>query len=177
MKFIAIIALLMVFILADFMVFNHGINSFFWQYKTPIELEFQKQILEERSQYESAWVSSMDAYDESQMQAFVDADRAARAPADSVLEDETLRQRLLTLVVERHQHALNLAKAEKLLKALVNHVEMNTCSHEETHRGGAIWEICNGCGAKWADDEGGKPKFKWPKAVAEAMQFLEKKEG
>lgn len=32
---------------------------------------------------------------------------------------ETLRQRLLTLVVERHQHALNLAKAEKLLRALV----------------------------------------------------------
>lgn len=48
MKFIAIIALLMVFILADFMVFNHGIDSFFWQYKTPIEKEFQKQILEER---------------------------------------------------------------------------------------------------------------------------------
>lgn len=48
MKFIAIIALLMVFILADFMVFNHGIDSFFWQYKTPIEKEFQRQILEER---------------------------------------------------------------------------------------------------------------------------------
>lgn len=32
---------------------------------------------------------------------------------------ETLRQRLLTLVVERHQHALNLAKAEKLLMNLV----------------------------------------------------------
>lgn len=32
---------------------------------------------------------------------------------------ETLRQRLLTLVVERHQHALNLAKAEKLLTNLV----------------------------------------------------------
>lgn len=90
---------------------------------------------------------------------------------------ESLRQRLLTLVVERHQHALNLAKAEKLLTELVSLVEKTTCTHEETHRGGAIWEICDGCGAKWADDEGGKPKFKWPKAVAEAMQFLEKKEG
>ena len=48
MKFIAIICLLMFFILADFMVFNHGIDSFFWQYKTPIEKEFQMQILEER---------------------------------------------------------------------------------------------------------------------------------
>lgn len=32
---------------------------------------------------------------------------------------EALRQRLLGLVVERHQHALNLAKAEKLLRELV----------------------------------------------------------
>lgn len=33
----------------------------------------------------------------------------------------------------------------------------NTCTHENSHRGGAIWEICDDCEAKWADDEGGKP--------------------
>ena len=32
---------------------------------------------------------------------------------------ESLRQKLLSLVVERHHHALNLAKAEKLLRELV----------------------------------------------------------
>jgi hypothetical protein len=39
---------------------------------------------------------------------------------------------------------------------------MNTCQHEETHRGGAIWEICDQCDAKWADDRGGKPKWQEP---------------
>ena len=41
----------------------------------------------------------------------------------------------------------------------------NICSHDETYRGGAIWEICRQCGEKWADDEGGKPEFKWPEWV------------
>jgi hypothetical protein len=48
MRFLTIAVLLMVFVLVDFVVFNQGINSAFWQYKTPVELEFQKQILEER---------------------------------------------------------------------------------------------------------------------------------
>lgn len=29
------------------------------------------------------------------------------------------------------------------------------CLHESRHRGGVIWEICDDCGAKWTDDEGG----------------------
>lgn len=31
----------------------------------------------------------------------------------------------------------------------------NICPHEERHRGGMIWEFCDNCEAKWADDEGG----------------------
>ncbi len=30
-----------------------------------------------------------------------------------------------------------------------------TCEHEDTHRGGSIWTICDQCGKQWADDEGG----------------------
>lgn len=60
-----------------------------------------------------------------------------------------------------------------IVRALVHHIEMETCTHEETHRGGAIWEICNSCGAKWADDNGGKPTFKWPAAVEAAHDYLE----
>lgn len=37
----------------------------------------------------------------------------------------------------------------------IKEIERNTCTHEDTHRGGAIWTICEGCGMKWADDEGG----------------------
>lgn len=31
------------------------------------------------------------------------------------------------------------------------------CEHKETHRGGAIWTICDECGAEFADDRGGIP--------------------
>ncbi|HHN0028822.1 TPA: hypothetical protein ACRLYD_004182 [Pseudomonas aeruginosa] len=63
-------------------------------------------------------------------------------------------------------------KALDLLHGLVSEVERKTCCHEETHRGGAIWEICDSCGAKWADDEGGKPEFAWPESVEKAREFL-----
>lgn len=43
------------------------------------------------------------------------------------------------------------------LRDALAYIERNHCEHEETHRGGAIWEICDGCGEAWADDKGGKP--------------------
>lgn len=48
----------------------------------------------------------------------------------------------------------------------------NTCLHEETHRGGNIWEICDSCGAKWADDEGGRPEYVEPAAVTKAEEMI-----
>ncbi|HCL3012947.1 TPA: hypothetical protein N1965_005783, partial [Pseudomonas aeruginosa 7D9A] len=68
--------------------------------------------------------------------------------------------------------SMKLNKALDLLRGLVSEVEHKTCCHEETHRGGAIWEICDSCGAKWADDEGGKPEFAWPESVEKARAFL-----
>lgn len=58
------------------------------------------------------------------------------------------------------------------LTQLLCWAEKQVCTHEETHRGGAIWEICDSCGAKWADDEGGRPAFAWPKAISEARAVL-----
>ncbi len=68
--------------------------------------------------------------------------------------------------------SMEMNKALDLLHGLVSEVERKTCCHEETHRGGAIWEICDSCGAKWADDEGGKPEFAWPESVEKAREFL-----
>ena len=48
-------------------------------------------------------------------------------------------------------------KVVNTLDDLIRYAERNTCLHETTHRGGVIWEICDECGMKWADDEGGKP--------------------
>jgi hypothetical protein len=59
-----------------------------------------------------------------------------------------------------------------LVRDLLKHIEQNTCTHEETHRGGAIWEICNACGSMWADDKGGKPEFVWPDVVERAREYI-----
>lgn len=59
-----------------------------------------------------------------------------------------------------------------VMQQLVREIERNTCMHEDTHRGGALWEICDRCGASWADDEGGKPQLKWPECVEKARAIL-----
>ena len=63
------------------------------------------------------------------------------------------------------------------LKALLARDEKNTCRHEETHRGGAIWEICDSCGSMWADDEGGKPEWEDPKEWTQARAAIAAAEG
>ena len=60
-----------------------------------------------------------------------------------------------------------------IIKDLLMFMEKEVCPHEETHRGGYLWEICNHCGNKWADDEGGKPEFKYPKGYEEAHDYLD----
>lgn len=58
------------------------------------------------------------------------------------------------------------------MQALVRHIESETCTHEETHRGGAIWEICDGCGMQWSDDRNPRTPFEWPKCVEDARAML-----
>jgi len=58
------------------------------------------------------------------------------------------------------------------LKGLLRHVDINTCLHEETKRGGTIWTICCQCERMWADDEGGfVPRVDAPE-VATARRVL-----
>jgi ribosomal protein L37AE/L43A len=59
------------------------------------------------------------------------------------------------------------------LRTLLDYVDQETCQHDDTHRGGVIWTICDGCGKKWADDEGGFVPYSDPPAVAQARAFLE----
>lgn len=65
--------------------------------------------------------------------------------------------------------------AEQALEALTRlsgYAMRQTCSHDETYRGGVIWEICCACGAKWADDEGGKPSYEEPPEVIAARAAI-----
>jgi len=63
------------------------------------------------------------------------------------------------------------------LEAMLARDQRNTCQHEKTHRGGSIWEICNWCGCKWADDEGGKPDWVEPKEWVKASAAIAKAKG
>jgi hypothetical protein len=58
------------------------------------------------------------------------------------------------------------------LADLLDHVDAETCTHEETHRGGAIWTICDHCGRQWADDRGGFVPHKDAPSVAKARRLL-----
>lgn len=59
-----------------------------------------------------------------------------------------------------------------LIRSLLDHVDRETCTHENLKRGGSIWTICEDCGRKWADDEGGfKPHVDAP-AVRAARNYL-----
>jgi len=70
-----------------------------------------------------------------------------------------------TLTRERDDARRDAARLRGEAFAFLNYVESQQCLHEETHRGGAIWEICDMCGSKWADDEGGKPEWSEPKVI------------
>lgn len=59
-----------------------------------------------------------------------------------------------------------------VMRNLMRFAWQHVCPHEETYRGGIIWEICSACGAKWADDEGGKPEFNTPPEIAAAENVL-----
>jgi hypothetical protein len=63
-----------------------------------------------------------------------------------------------------------------LLENLANYSACNICLHEETYRGGAIWEICSDCGMKWSDDRNPRPEgdTPLPKELDEAYNAISK---
>jgi len=70
-------------------------------------------------------------------------------------------------------HLISAAPAMyEALKALLHHHERSVCTHEETHRGGGIWTICDSCQRKWADDEGGFKPYVDPPEVENARATL-----
>ena len=60
------------------------------------------------------------------------------------------------------------------LSKVLSYAEQEHCLHEDTYRGGAIWEICRQCDMKWADEMGCKPEdaHEFPKVLKDARVFL-----
>lgn len=73
-----------------------------------------------------------------------------------------------TIKPEKVKRRVLLASIEAFLK----HYDQNTCTHEETHRGGTIWTICDQCGREWADDRNPFKPYVEPKFVTDARDIL-----
>lgn len=86
-----------------------------------------------------------------------------------VAELEGVRDELSKIGVDQRTR---IAELETGLRLLLNYAEKQTCLHEETHRAGTIWEICDMCGRRWADDRGGKPEYEEPEAFTNAHALL-----
>jgi len=95
--------------------------------------------------------------------------------AESALD--IIREQGWAVVPQTELEALRVenARLREALKNLLDRDERYTCQHEETHRGGFLWEICDCCGAKWADDMGGKTEWKDPPEWVAARAALEVK--
>lgn len=62
--------------------------------------------------------------------------------------------------------------AVAMIRALLDHIDRETCHHDNLKRGGVQWTICEDCDRKWADDQGGfKPHVDAP-PVAAARLYL-----
>lgn len=91
---------------------------------------------------------------------------AACVPGDSICDPKVVADNL------RAYFARYEPELWRALSDLLDHVDAETCTHESTHRGGAIWTICDNCHAKWADDRGGFKSHEDAPAVAAARAII-----
>jgi len=76
-----------------------------------------------------------------------------------------------TLIPEPPERPDEVLVSRQALLAIANQAEGNFCQHENTKRGGIIWTICEDCGQKWADDQGGFKPYE-PPAFVVALRAL-----
>lgn len=58
------------------------------------------------------------------------------------------------------------------IRRALEYANREICTHEDVHRGGRIWTICDACGEKWADDEGGFKPSAWSALYDAAIAAL-----
>lgn len=63
--------------------------------------------------------------------------------------------------------------AVAMIRALLGHIDRETCQHDNLKRGGVQWTICEDCDRKWADDQGGFKPYTDAPPVAAARLYLE----
>ena len=99
-------------------------------------------------------------------------DDARRYAVEARLRENQAEDRRVSESFARTKAEAEVAALRTTLSELLFYVDQNTCTHEATHRGGAIWTICDDCGEKWADDRGGFVPYSDPEPVAHARAAL-----
>ena len=89
----------------------------------------------------------------------------------------TLMTTLMGEEITRRQEAIDsrdatIAQLREALRNALDQFDRRTCTHEDINRGGFLWTICEDCGAKWADDEGGFRPYEDPPEIVHARTAL-----
>lgn len=107
--------------------------------------------------------------------------REMRDAAASILDEAGLKPKWIggdqsPFVLRAESAEARVKELEAGLLSLLRHVDNETCTHEDTYRGGLIWTICSACGCKWADDRGGFVPHCDAPAVSSARALLSPKD-
>lgn len=97
------------------------------------------------------------------------------ASENEVWDESTEGQRdrwIAEATIQMGRKPLQETAARDHLLEVLSIFDKNTCTHDETYRGGSIWTICHECGMKWADDKGGFKPYEDPPEIAAAREFL-----
>lgn len=81
-------------------------------------------------------------------------------------------ERLANETAETHRRAAMFDDLVAGLKATVDHIDRETCRHEETSRIDSAWTICDWCEKKWMDFQGGFVPFKENQIVTNARELI-----
>jgi hypothetical protein len=89
-----------------------------------------------------------------------------------VSNTERLQAELDESKKQRDDALARVYELKELLSKLLSFADAQICRHEDTYRGGYLWEICRECGAQWSDDQGGMPEFEEPAILVEVKKVL-----
>ncbi len=102
----------------------------------------------------------------------LDAGDAASYPGSGTAWTDLSGKGTTQFCAERDALRAENARLREALEKLLSYAERNECHHENTHRGGIIWTICDDCGGKWADDQGGLKPYCEPSEITNARAVL-----
>ncbi|WP_454676633.1 hypothetical protein [Achromobacter marplatensis] len=93
-------------------------------------------------------------------------------PSDATQPGEYVLAGALALLSKLRAEGVQAGDERAALSGLLDYVDRNTCTHENRHKVGTLWTICDDCGRKWASDRNPYTPHQDAPAVAAARAAL-----